>query len=170
MYPHRALIPFSLVLLLPAFTWAGHGITPLPDRPPAPPLELKDLNDQRYRLSDYHGHVLLVNFWATWCPPCRKEMPSMQRAWEVLKKEGIQFLAVNVGEDEERVFSFLGEYPVDFPLLLDQDSRTIERWPVRGLPTTFIIDPQGRIAYRAIGGRAWDDAFFLDLMRHLKKP
>jgi len=100
---------------------------------------------------------VIVNFWATWCPPCREEMPSMQRAWEQLQAEGVMMLAVNVGESADTVFQFTANYPVDFPLLLDLDSSVLGQWPVQGLPATFVVDSEGRIAYRAIGGREWDD-------------
>lgn len=93
----------------------------------------------------------------------------MERAWQVVKDEGILLLAINVGETEDQVWSFTSNYPVTFPLLLDRDSGTIGRWPVQGLPTTFVIDPDGRLAYRAIGGRAWDDPALLDQVRELRR-
>ncbi len=145
----------------------GRGLTEIPQRPLAPDFTLRDLDGNRHRLSDYRGRVVIVNFWATWCPPCRAEMPSMQRAWERLRKEGVVMLGIDVGEDEDTVFQFTADYPVEFPLLLDQDSSVIGRWPVRGLPTTFVVDPQGRLAYRAIGGREWDDPALLEQVRAL---
>ena len=91
----------------------------------------------------------------------------MQRAWELLKEKQVAMLAVDVGESEETVFSFLGLVPVEFPLLLDQDSKVTTSWPVKGLPTTYVVDPQGRLAYRAIGGREWDDPELLETVRQL---
>ncbi len=140
----------------------------LPERPTAGDFHLTDLDGTEHRLSNYRGRVVIVNFWATWCPPCREEMPSMQRAWEILEPEGIAMLAINIGEDEDTIFQFTANFPVEFPLLLDQDSATIQSWPVRGLPTTYVVDPQGRLVYRAIGGRAWDDPALLDMVRALK--
>ncbi len=137
------------------------------DRPSAPDFALTDIDGVVHRLSDYRGQVVIVNFWATWCPPCREEMPSMQRAWEELRDEDIVILAIDVGEDEDTIFTFTADYPVEFPLLLDLDSGVTQEWPVRGLPTTFIIDPQGRIAYRAIGTRDWEDPALLDTLRKL---
>ena len=151
----------TLVFTLPVRAQAqGTGLTPLPERPPAPEFDLVDIDGNSHRLSSYRGKVLIVNFWATWCPPCREEMPSMQRAWETLQK---------VGEDEDRIFQFTANYPVEFPLLMDRKSAVVGAWPVRGLPTTFVVDPQGRLAYRAIGGREWDDEALLDLVRALKE-
>ncbi len=143
-------------------------LTPLSDPPPAPGFTLQDMDDATHRLQDYAGKPLIVNFWATWCPPCREEMPSMQRAREQLAPDGIELLAINVGEDLDRVFLFLADYPVEFPILFDQDSAVLEHWPVKGLPTTFVLDGQGRIVYRAIGGREWDDPELLRQVRALK--
>ena len=128
----------------------------IPDRPPAPDFNLVDMDAVVHTLSDYRGRVVVVNFWATWCPPCREEMPAMERAWQQLRKQDVMMLAINVGEDEDTVFEFTANYPVEFPLLLDTTSAVISAWPVRGLPTTFVIDPEGRLVYRAIGGREWD--------------
>ncbi len=148
---------------------AGEGLTSLPDRPQAPDFVLSDMDGNKHRLSDHRGQVVIINFWATWCPPCRAEMPSMQRAWEQLEKEGILMLGIDVGEDEDTIFQFTANYPVEFPLLMDQDSKVINQWPVRGLPTTFVVGPKGKIIYRAIGGREWDDPELLALVRTLKQ-
>ncbi|GMQ89146.1 MAG: hypothetical protein BMS9Abin09_0604 [Gammaproteobacteria bacterium] len=140
----------------------------IPERPVAPDFSLKDMDGSVHTLSAYRGKVVILNFWATWCPPCREEMPSMERAWEKLKHEDIVMLAVNVGEDEDSIFEFTASYPVEFPLLLDQESVVTGNWPVRGLPTTFVIDPQGRIVYRAIGGRDWNAPGILKKIRALQ--
>ena len=159
---------FILVVSLSSIAQqAGKGLTQLPDRPQAPDFVLADIDGNQYRLSDYRGQVVIINFWATWCPPCRAEMPSMQRAWQQLEKEGILMLGINVGEDEDTIFQFTANYPVEFPLLMDQDSRVINQWPVRGLPTTFVMSPEGKITYRAIGGREWDDPDLLAMVRAL---
>ena len=94
----------------------------------------------------------------------------MQRAWEVLQDEDIIMLAIDVGEDEDTIGAFTADYPVTFPLLLDRNSDDIQQWPVRGLPTTFVVDPQGRLAYRAIGARQWDSQAILGKIRALKAP
>jgi peroxiredoxin len=164
---------FSLALMILTITRStASGDSPstlhaVADRPMAPEFTLADMDGVMHRLSDYRGQVVIVNFWATWCPPCREEMPSMQRAWEQIKDEDMVILAIDVGEDEDTIFTFTADYPVEFPLLLDLDSGVIQEWPVRGLPTTFIVDPQGRIAYRAIGTRDWEDPALLDTLRKL---
>ncbi len=166
------ILLFALLLSLILAATAqkpGVGLTSLLDKPQAPDFQLSDVDGNTHRLSDCRGRVVIVNFWATWCPPCRAEMPSMQRAWEKLQQEGIMMLAVNVGEDEDTIFQFTANYPVEFPLLMDLDSKIIGEWPVRGLPTTFVVDPQGRLAYRAIGGREWDEAELLQQVKALRK-
>jgi peroxiredoxin len=85
-----------------------------------------------------------------------------------LREEGILMLGINVGEDEDTVFRFTADYPVDFPLLLDVDSRVTGQWPVRGLPTTYVVDPAGRLVYQAIGSREWDAPALLELVRALR--
>jgi peroxiredoxin len=136
---------------------------------PAPTFTLSDLDGNSHHLADYAGKPVIINFWATWCPPCREEMPSMQRGWEAVREEGIAMLAINVGEDEDKVFAFLANYALDFPILFDHDSSVLKAWPVKGLPTTLVLDPQGRIVYRAVGGREWDDPALLDKVRALQE-
>jgi len=137
-------------------------------KPRAPDFSLLDEDGKIHRLSDYKGKPLILNFWATWCPPCREELPSMNRAWKKIKDEGIEMIAVNVGEDEDTVFAFTAEYPIDFQVLFDESGEIIKKWSVRGLPTTFILDIRGHIVYRATGGREWDAEELLDEVRKLK--
>ena len=146
-----------------------HTLAALPERSQAPDFKLIDTRDKVYTLSAYHGQVVLVNFWASWCEPCRKEMPSLQRAWEKLRAQGVLVLAVNWGDDAPTVDKFLQEVPVDFPILLGWDDEMIARWSIQGLPTTFIIDPQGRLAYRVAGELEWDDPQILDKVLALKE-
>ena len=91
----------------------------------------------------------------------------MQRAWEQLQSQGVVMLAVNVGQKEEQVWSYATEAQLTFPILLDEYGKTSSSWPVIGLPTTFVIDPQGRLVYKAVGDREWDDPALLDPIRAL---
>lgn len=128
----------------------------VPGRPAAPAFTLPDLDGKQVQFADFSGKVVLVNFWATWCPPCRAEIPSMERAWAKLKPAGVAMAAVHVGGDSEKIWTFLAEFNVTFPVLIDQSSTVSKSWQTVGLPTTYIADPQGRKALRAIGGREWD--------------
>jgi peroxiredoxin len=93
----------------------------------------------------------------------------MNRAWHLLEEEGIAMLAINMGEDEDTIFIFSADYPTDFPVLMDKSGDVIEQWPVKGLPTTYVIAPDGTIAYRAIGSREWDAKELLDTVRALRE-
>ena len=161
-------ICMALLLSLAMSTQAAETLTPVGGKVPAPDFALQDTTGKLHRLSDYRGKPVIVNFWTTWCPPCREELPSMNRAWLQLEQEGIAMLAINMGEDEDTIFVFSADYPTDFPILMDQAGEVIEQWPVKGLPTTYVIAPDGTIAYRAIGSRAWDDKGLLDKVRALK--
>jgi thiol-disulfide isomerase/thioredoxin len=144
------------LLLQAAQAQTGKGLQPVEGRPEAAEFALPGLDGESHRLSELRGKVVLINFWATWCPPCREEMPSMQRLYESLEGEDFEVLAVNVGEREPNVFSYArGEIGTEltFPILLDPEAKVIERFPVRGLPTSFLVDKQGRLAYKAVGGR-----------------
>lgn len=130
---------------------------------------LKDENGKSHTLSDYRGKVVVINFWATWCPPCLKEMPSMERAHKNWSREGIEILAINVGEDEDSIFAFTGEHDISFTVLLDEDSSVLGLFPSIGLPTTYVIDPKGYVIYRAVGDREWDDPKITEKLRLLRK-
>ncbi len=170
------ILGLVLHLALPLLAAAGPStasasdelLMPMPEAPLAPDFELSGPNGETYRLSDFLGRPLIVNFWATWCPPCRAEMPAMQRAWQQLEPEGIGLIAINVGEEADAVSAFLEQVPVSFPLPLDTDSKVTQRWPLRGLPTTFVMAPDGRLVYKATGEREWDDPAVLELVRALK--
>ncbi|MCG6940848.1 MAG: TlpA family protein disulfide reductase [Thiohalocapsa sp.] len=144
-------------------------LDPIAEKPEAPGFELKGADGKTYRLADMRGQPVIVNFWATWCPPCRAEMPAMQRAWEQLKDEGIMLVAVNAGDSEGEIAAFVEHMQVSFPLPMDTNMQVTQSWPLKGLPTTFVVDPQGRLVYRAQGEREWDDAALLDLVRALRR-
>jgi thiol-disulfide isomerase/thioredoxin len=164
----RFIVGLGLLATLPSVWAQGRGMTAMPAVSPAPTLRLPDTDDKVVDLAQYRGKVVLVNFWATWCPPCRKEFPSLGRVRKLFKPADFEVLAVNVGEDPDAVFSFTGI--TEFPVLFDRDSKTMASWPVKGLPTTFLIDRQGRLAFRATGGREFDDAEIVATINQLFKP
>jgi peroxiredoxin len=122
---------------------------------PTPPLELTDLEGKRHRLADYRGKAVLVNFWATWCVPCREEMPSIERLRASLEGRPFAVLAVNLAEPESRIRKFLEKVPVRFTVLLDRDTKTAKAWQAKLLPATYIIGPDGAIRYRHLGELDW---------------
>jgi len=159
------LILWVLVLSSPQLLAAG-GFRKLDSVLP-PSLVLPDLSGVSTRLDDSKGKVVLVNFWATWCPPCRREMPSMQRLKEKMAGQAFVILGVDSAEPREDVMGFLEVVRVDFPILLDTDSTVTKSWKVYALPTSFIIDRTGRIRYSLSGPTEWDEGEAVQLIESL---
>jgi peroxiredoxin len=122
---------------------------------PAPALVLRDTQGAAHDLARYRGKVVLINFWATWCEPCRHEMPSMQRLRDKLSGRPFVVLAVNVDEPDARVRRFLEETRLDLPVVLDVNRTVTRAWNVRVMPTSFIVDTAGRLRYRVVGDIDW---------------
>ena len=135
-----------------------HNLSVIKNPMPAPNLRLKNMDDEFVDIRDLKGKVVVVNFWATWCPPCRREMSSLERLHLATQDKNVVVLAVNVGEDIDTVFPFMGiiNPSPSFPILFDTDGMVMNEWKVRGLPTTYIVSPNGNIVYRAVGGREFD--------------
>ena len=127
------------------------------DPSPAPPLVAPDLAGKQHALADYRGKVVLLNFWATWCPPCRREMPSMERLRVKMQGQPLEIVALASAEPLDDVTAFLAMMKLDFTILLDPDGAITKRWKVFGLPTTFLIDRQGRIRHVLSGPAEWDE-------------
>jgi len=147
----------------------SHELTRLDKPASAPDFTLENMDGEQVSLSDYRGKVVMLNFWATWCPPCRREIPSMESIYQDLGEDGFTVLAVNEFEDPDHVFAYTGQLSVDptFPVLFDRDSSVSQLFGVKGLPTTILIDRQGRMVYRAVGGRDFDHAEVRDIVRSL---
>ncbi len=123
----------------------------------APDLTLHALDRQQVSLSSLRGQAVLVNFWATWCVPCRAEMPEIQAAYQKYRARDFVVLAINIAEDENTVARFVQEFNLTFPVLLDRDGAISKRYQVRALPTTYFIDRTGMI--RAIRFGQMDRAY-----------
>lgn len=131
-----------------------------------PALELKDTSGELHQLSKYKGKIVLVQFWATYCTPCRTEMPSMNRLIE--KMDGkLEILAVNMGESKAEVEKFMQEVGVNFPVLMDEDGKALAQWKVFAAPSNFVIDPQGKIQYTLFGGVEWDSKEIIEFLSKL---
>ena len=160
----QLLMSFSLLMLLSPLQAAweqpelGHELTALPAAVAAPNFTLTDMDDETHSLADYRGKVIMLNFWATWCPPCRREMPSMERLHQNLHQEDFVVIAINQMESADHVFAYTGQLDVDptFTILFDKDSTVSQAYSVKGLPTSYLIDKKGNIRYRAVGGREFD--------------
>jgi len=136
----------------------GYQFTALEPPIAAPDFTLDDMDAKPHALHDYRGKVVLINFWATWCPPCRKEMPALEALYQKLGSESFAVLAVNQWEDADHVFAYTGDLNVfpTFPILFDPESTISAQYGVKGLPTSFLIDKKGQLVYRAVGGRDFD--------------
>ena len=178
---HRTLFMRAAVFLLAvaslsrvsAADGASAALMPVPSEHASPPaLVLNDLNGDRLSLDDFSGKVLLVNFWATWCPPCVKELPSMQAVRRQLAGEPFEVIAVNVGEDPVDVSNFLNriDAELEYPILLDENMVAAKNWKVRALPTTYIIDSRGRARYIVLGERDFDAPDVVSILRLLALP
>jgi peroxiredoxin len=122
----------------------------------APDFAVTDLSGQAVRLSALRGKVVVLNLWTTWCPPCREEMPSMQRLWTQFQDRDFQLLAVSEDEDGRRVVEpFVRELGLSFPVLLDPERQVGDRYGVWGYPETFVIDRNGYVVERVVGPRDW---------------
>lgn len=134
---------------------------------PAPALRLADVNGKVMDLAELRGRWVFVHFWASWCGPCRRELPTIETMAKQLAPAGLAVMMVNTAENEEDVFAFLGGVAPKLATLLDSDGSASERWQPRGLPATFLVDPDGIIRYVAPGGRPWDTAPYLDFLKSL---
>jgi thiol-disulfide isomerase/thioredoxin len=147
----------------------GYQLSALSKPIPAPAFNLMDMDEEHHSLEKYRDKVILLNFWATWCPPCRREMPSMESLHQSLKDENFVVIAINQMEEPDHVFAYTGQLDVDptFLLLFDTDSKISQAYKVNGLPTTYLIDKKGLIRYRAIGGRDFNHLQVRRLIRQL---
>ncbi len=121
------------------------------------PLMLKTLDGTMHDLAKYRGKVVLVNFWATWCEPCRDEMPSIQKLKEKFVDQPFAVLAVNVDEPESRVRAFLEKTPLDLTVVLDPGKPVTKSWNARILPASYVIGRDGRVRYSVVGELDWSD-------------
>ncbi len=143
------------------------ALQPYRGDPTSPPLEFSDMDKRRYPLDQMLGKVVLINFWATWCPPCVEEIPSLGRLKRKLEADGLVVLSVDVGEEEKSVREFLKKVPADFPVLLDPIGLSVKDWKLRAFPTTFILDKSGEIRFAYFGGLEWDNAEIVAIIEQL---
>ncbi|HEY3305818.1 MAG TPA: redoxin domain-containing protein, partial [Candidatus Binatia bacterium] len=134
----------------------------------APDFSLEDLSGKRLSLKDLRGKVVFLNFWATWCVPCRQEMPLMEALHREFKDQGLEIVAVNFREDKKAVEKFFAELGLTFKVLLDYDGNVSNEYGAWSLPLTYIINRKGEFVGKTIGDRKWDSedarAFFRELL------
>lgn len=164
------LLCISLIVISVANAYAGDelpkGIMKLKGQD-APPLSLKNLDGKQWNIDQARGHWVFLHFWATWCGPCREEMPTIQAIVPTFDQSSLEIVLLNTAETEDTVFEFIGVVAPDLNPLLDTDGQATERWQPRGLPATFFVDPDGKLQYLALGGRAWHEPTYLNFLKKL---
>jgi len=143
------------------------GLQPPKERLEIIDFELQDLSGTTRRLSDFNGKVVFLNFWATWCGPCRFEMPSMEKLYQRFKSSGLEIVAVNLQEDRDSVQRFVDEYDLSFPVLLDTTGRIGATYGARSIPTTYIVGRDGTVLAGTIGTREWDTEEYIRFFEKL---
>ena len=172
----RSLKSYSLIFGF--FILAGTGLTnatELPrgiialDNSVADNFKISDYDGNTYELKQSRGRWVFLHFWASWCGPCRKEMPIIYTLQSTLEGKPVDIVLINTAEDEDTIFGFLGSVAPDLHSYMDKDGQLTETWAPRGLPTTFFIDPQGRKRYLALGGRPWNEGVYKSFLENLFK-
>jgi peroxiredoxin len=127
------------------------------------------LGGSTFRLSEQRGKPVFVNFWATWCPPCREEMPAMERLWRAQKARGLVMVAVSLDTDPKVVAPYVKEHGLTFPVVFDPKLEIANAYGVRALPATFLVDREGNLQALALGPRAWDNKASHSLIQALTR-
>jgi thiol-disulfide isomerase/thioredoxin len=130
-------------------------------------FDLSDTRGQQHSQDDFHGRVVLVNFWASWCPTCISEMPGLERLSQILSDQPFEVLAINVGEPRYKVWKFVKLIGFDLQVLLDTQKETFRSWGGSVLPTSFLLDREGRIRYAVQGDLEWDSEDVVSLIEGL---
>ncbi len=133
-----------------------------------PEFDLASMDDRQWQAESLVGKVWVINFWATWCPPCVDEIPSMNEAWQALENQGVGMLAINAGEGRDAVETFLKKISIDFPILLG-DGNSLANWSIRALPTTVVVNAKGEVVYEALGPREWHEEALLAKVLELRE-
>jgi len=170
--PSRARALLLAVLIGGGVIWvlSSNSRPPAPISPGrlAPDFSLPTLSGSGdVSLASLRGHVVLINFWATWCKPCENEMPAMQRLYEALAPQGLELLAVSVDSGRKEVVAFKKRLGLGFPILLDPGKRAAARYQSDRFPESFLIDRRGILVERYIGSRAWDAPAYIHRIQRL---
>ena len=143
-------------------------IQPVKGNQMAPNFSLEDLSGKKANLKQYRGKVVFLNFWATWCGPCKEEMLSMEALYQKFKERGFVFLTISVDyEEKKKVKEFIDKHHYTFPVLIDSKGFTLDFYGVKGIPTTLLIDKKGRMVGRAIGPKDWKHPEIISILNQL---
>jgi peroxiredoxin len=159
-----ATLPGASLVMFLSLTASAASIAP---GSPAPAFQLRSSASTDLSLSDLKGQVVLINFWASWCGPCRQEMPILEQLYKKYKSAGFTLLGVNVEPKSADAEGFLKATPVSFPILFDPDSKVSKLYEVSGMPSTVILDRTGKVRYIHHGYKPGEESEYLDQIRAL---
>ena len=142
-------------------------LKPYRAHPKPQPISLRSADDRHYQINNYKGKVSVINFWATWCHPCREEIPSLNRLRQLMHGKPFQLISINYAESAATIKSFLKQFKVDYPVLLDDNGETSAKWNVIAYPSTFVIGSDGKIHYGVNAAIAWDAPEVIQLLESL---
>jgi peroxiredoxin len=161
--------PFTFPMLAVLLLVASSATAANPEPKPAPDFKLPSRSGEAVRLADLKGQVVMINFWATWCGPCRQEMPLLEQIHAKYEPLGFTLLGVNVEPDSAGAVKWLEKVPVSFPILFDTANAVAAQFGVEGMPSSVFVDREGRMRYVHRGYKPGDEAEYADLIRSLVK-
>ena len=161
---NRTIATMRALLLATLVSLPAMAVAP---QEPAPVFQLQGMDGKPVNLADLKGQVVMINFWATWCGPCRQEMPLLEKLYARYKPMGFTLLGVNVEPDSTLAAGFLEKTPVTFPILFDTDSAVSKLYKVAGMPSTAIVDRKGNLRWVHKGYKPGDENAYLDQIRAL---
>ena len=159
----RKLVTGLALMVLAASSLASSGLT----GKPAPDFALKSSTGENLRLSEYRGDVVMINFWATWCGPCRQEMPLLDQLYSRYERVGFNLLGVNIDDDSNRAMDMIRELGVNFPVLFDARKEVSKLYDVDAMPVTVLVDREGNVRYVHQGYKPGYEEMYLDQVRSL---
>ena len=143
-------------------------IKPIKGKQIAPNFSLEDLHGKKVDLKQFRGKVVFLNFWATWCGPCKEEMPSMEALYQMFKEKNFVFLTISVDyEEKKKVKEFIDKHRYTFPVLIDPKCLALDLYGVKGIPTTILIDKKGTMIGRSVGPKDWNHPEIVNLLGQL---
>lgn len=147
---------FTIFIFLMIFLLSGCGKLSDKTTQKSPDFTLESLDGERITLSSFAGQIVVLNFWATWCPPCREEMPDFQATYEKYKDRGVVFLGIDIAENRAEVESFIRDYGITYTILLDFSSEVANLYGINAIPTTYILDIDGTVLFSQVGALSAD--------------
>jgi peroxiredoxin len=161
----KTILRFPLAALVAVLVAAAWPAVASDGSPPAPAFTLTSRSGKTVSLADLKGQVVMINFWASWCGPCRQEFPALDEMYRKYKPMGFEMVGINVESEKSDAERFLGATPVSFPILFDPDNKVSGNYGVSAMPTTFLVDRQGRLRWQHRAYKPGDEAKYIEQIR-----